>query len=159
MSFTEKFEAGLSELHKAQTERAWALVTGLLATLVAVFVSSYIFSGLRLTYTPDQLLAIAWAVGAMYGALSLVYFGSIAEPSGVADRVGYLGLWAGNLTFSGTVAAVPIAVILGMPLVIGGFFIIRRKGRGIALAYLAMPIVALAGSIIFVSIVAPAFGR
>ncbi len=146
MSFAERFEAGRNDLHKSQRERAWALVTGILATVVALLLFAYVLSEVGVPSGTDAFIALAWALGAIFGAASLVYVGGVSSPSNLGCELSRLGLWIGNLTVSATVIVMPIAVFLGFLFVVGGFFIIRKGGMVLTMLYVTFPIIALSGS-------------
>jgi len=148
MSFAERFESGRNVLHKDQSDRAWALVTGILAAVVAFFLSVYIVSAVSFPFGTDAFVALAWALGAVIGAGSLLYIGGRSSPSRLGCKLSRTGLWIGNITVSATVIVMPIVVFLGFLFVIGGFFTIRKGRVAYTMLYLALPIVALSGSVL-----------
>lgn len=148
MSFLERLHESQRLLAVAQTARAWALVAGLLAVVVAAWTNINVFPPMLSTWpAKDSVVSAGFVLGVNAGALGLLYIGIRAEPSPFGRMVAYACLWIGNITFSATVAAFPLALFLGLLFVLGALPWIRRRSLWQAALFAALPFVALAGAL------------
>jgi len=145
MSFTDRLNADLDVYARTQREKAWSLVTGIIAALYAVGIIAIVWKFVFQSLGLESVVALLWAGGAICGAVSLLMFGVLSNPTEKHSRLGRVGLWIGNITVSSTIVVFPIVFPLSFLPVIGGFVIQRRFGTPGAVAYLLLPIIALGG--------------
>lgn len=146
MDFPDRLTAQTGEQLRRDRYRAWALVTGLIASLYALGIVSIVVDA---DFSVEVLLALPWAAGAICGAASLLVIGAVARPSERHWRLLTGGLWIGNAVVSITTLVAPIVLPFAVLPVIGGFVVLRgRHARGAGL-YIALPFIALAAGILY----------
>ncbi len=118
-------------------------MTGVIAGLYAAGVAS--LAGPALIKTPDLewLFVILWAGGAIHGAVSLIAFGVIPEPSLRQRRFFEAGLWAGNLVVCANTLAFPLVLPLALIPAIGGCVVLSQRSTGLGKVYISLPFISL----------------
>ena len=145
----ESLKTRFATQRRARLLDAWSLVVGIIAALIAVFVTGALMR-FGFPSSLDQWLAVLWALAAWLGVAALLVFGITHDPSSRTIRLGLAGLWIGNLAVAGGVAAYPPSlVILSLPITIGGLMIRRHAGHRSMVVYLLLPILALGSVAMF----------
>jgi len=143
MSFSRRLATQLEDLRNRQRVKAWSLVTGLVATIYAVGIAGLAAEANFSRPNFDDFLVVLWAVGAIYGAGSLLAIGAINELSPALLRITTVGLWLGNLVVLLTTLALPAVLPFALIPVLGGFIVLRNRKPGIGWLYLSLPFLAL----------------
>ena len=148
MSFVARLHESQRQLLVAQTARAWALVTGLLAVVVAAWTNINVLPIIPSAWPGQEaLLSAGFVLAVNAGTLGLLYIGLRTEPSGLGSTMAYACLWLGNTAFSATVAAFPLALFLGLLFVLGALPWIRQRSYRQAALFAALPLFALASTL------------
>ncbi|MEO1582816.1 MAG: hypothetical protein AAFR91_13370, partial [Pseudomonadota bacterium] len=148
VSFIERLHESQRQLEVAQTARAWALATGLLAVVVAAWTNINVFPHVTSIWPrAEAFLSVGFVAAVNAGTLGLLYIGLRAEPSDLGNTIAYICLWLGNIALSVAVAGFPLALFLGLLFVFGALPWIRRRSYWQAAVFAACPFVALAGSV------------
>ena len=142
MTFIRKFAAQVEAFNQAQKVKAWSFITGLVAAIYAIGITSLVSS--RFSNAPDleTVIVVFWAAGAIFGAASLITFGIVNSPSKRQRRFGEIGLWAGNLVVSANTLVYPIVMPLALIPVIGGFVVLSQRSTVVGRVYLSLPFIA-----------------
>lgn len=148
MSFTERLHESKRQLAVAQAARAWALVAGLLALVVAAWTNINVLPTIPAAWPGQEaVVSAAFVLAVNAGVLGLLYVGFRAEPSPFGSTIAYACLWLGNIAFSATVAAFPLSLFLGLLFVLGALPWIRRRNFWQAALFAALPFISLAGAL------------